>query len=103
MGLLKRLTNGLVGEKAAITGGVVAADQIAQTTTPQPVAPVAHNQVPGAEAYAPQARRQEAPITDNFHPQQAALDTHGRVEPRPMSDEDQLEIPAFLRRQANGS
>ncbi|MEN0087207.1 MAG: cell division protein FtsZ [Pseudomonadota bacterium] len=104
MGLLKRLTNGLVGEKAALTGGVVTADQVAhQPAAPQPVqhAAPAPGVVPGAEAYAPQARRQEAPITDHFQPQQASLDTHGRVEQRPMSDEDQLEIPAFLRRQAN--
>ncbi|MEO0637602.1 MAG: cell division protein FtsZ [Pseudomonadota bacterium] len=100
MGLLKRLTNGLVGEKAALTGGVVAADQPAAAVVPHTAQPTPHV-VPGAEAYAPQPRRQDEPITDNFQPQQASLGAHGRVEPRPMHEEDQLEIPAFLRRQAN--
>ncbi|ODT17293.1 MAG: cell division protein FtsZ [Kaistia sp. SCN 65-12] len=34
-----------------------------------------------------------------YRPRQAELDQHGRVMPR--SEDDQLEIPAFLRRQAN--
>ncbi|MEO0497750.1 MAG: cell division protein FtsZ, partial [Pseudomonadota bacterium] len=109
MGLLKRLTTGLVGEKAALTGGAVPEDRLDYQAAPQPqqqaapaVAPApSAGVVPGAEAYAPQARRQQAPVTDNFQPQQAALDAHGRVDQRPMHDEDQLEIPAFLRRQAN--
>jgi cell division protein FtsZ len=38
-----------------------------------------------------------------YRPAQGQLDPHGRPtpQPRPAADEDHLEIPAFLRRQAN--
>lgn len=36
-----------------------------------------------------------------YAPRQGQLDTQGRPQPRQVSEEDQLEIPAFLRRQAN--
>ena len=38
-----------------------------------------------------------------YAPRRGQLDEHGRIAPqaRPAADDDQLEIPAFLRRQAN--
>ena len=48
---------------------------------------------------------QQAPApapNQEYRPRQAELDPHGRVMPREQRHEDdQLEIPAFLRRQAN--
>jgi cell division protein FtsZ len=40
---------------------------------------------------------------DPYAPKRTSHDQHGRINPtqRPASDEDQLDIPAFLRRQAN--
>ena len=48
------------------------------------------------QAQPPRAPQQAQP---DYRPRQAELDQHGRVMPR--SEDDQLEIPAFLRRQAN--
>jgi cell division protein FtsZ len=44
-----------------------------------------------------------AQTEDPFAPKRSAVDSHGRVNPseRPASQDDQLDIPAFLRRQAN--
>ena len=51
-----------------------------------------------AETYSEYAKRPQQPAPR----QQAHLDPHGRMAPAPRAqDEDQLEIPAFLRRQAN--
>ncbi len=61
-----------------------------------------HYQRPAAPApaHADYAKRPSAP-----HPQQRLaqqpLDSHGRVAPARSSEDDQLEIPAFLRRQTN--
>ncbi|WP_336487823.1 cell division protein FtsZ [Methylobacterium nigriterrae] len=42
------------------------------------------------------------PAPQGYRPAQGGLDPQGRVAPQPrMMDDDQLEIPAFLRRQAN--
>ncbi|MFC0207183.1 cell division protein FtsZ, partial [Chelativorans intermedius] len=50
----------------------------------------------------PEPRRAAAGDSQLYAPQRGQLDEHGRVAPqRPMQEEDQLEIPAFLRRQAN--
>ncbi len=50
-----------------------------------------------------QAPRAAQPVPETYRQrQQADLDPHGRVAPREQRhDDDQLEIPAFLRRQAN--
>ncbi|MDR7040095.1 MULTISPECIES: cell division protein FtsZ [Methylobacterium] len=51
---------------------------------------------------APPAPR--APAAPAYRPAQGSLDPQGRVAPaQRMIDDDQLEIPAFLRRQANGA
>ncbi len=67
-------------------------------TTPAPLqagAPVRYNTPIGAEPASEFAKRPA-------QPRQQSLDPHGRVAPAPrLHEEDQLEIPAFLRRQAN--
>jgi cell division protein FtsZ len=52
---------------------------------------------------APEARRVAGQDPQLYAPRRAQLDEHGRVAPQPraVQDDDQLEIPAFLRRQAN--
>ncbi|MBZ9937700.1 cell division protein FtsZ [Mesorhizobium sp. BR1-1-16] len=103
MGLLRRLAH--LGRR----------EEDAQPQQPQRAAPVqqaparAPQQAPRQQAPAPQAARpqqaprQAAPVQDAYRQrQQAELDPHGRVMPRePRHEDDQLEIPAFLRRQAN--
>jgi cell division protein FtsZ len=47
-------------------------------------------------------RRAPVQAPPAYRPAQGNLDPQGRVAPQPrMMDDDQLEIPAFLRRQAN--
>ncbi|RVU15158.1 cell division protein FtsZ [Methylobacterium oryzihabitans] len=63
---------------------------------PAPQAPAAPAMPRAPQGYAPQA---QAPA---YRPAQGNLDPQGRTVPAPrMMDDDQLEIPAFLRRQAN--
>jgi cell division protein FtsZ len=52
---------------------------------------------------APEARRASSQDPDLYAPRRGQLDDHGRPTPqnRQAQEEDQLEIPAFLRRQAN--
>ena len=83
MGLLKRLATGLGG-----SGG--------QSESPAPAKPAA----PAAPAPAPATAREG---NDPYAPPKSgALDAHGRQAPaaKPASEDDQLDIPAFLRRQA---
>jgi cell division protein FtsZ len=82
MGLLKRITNSL-GRREEET---VAADM----TTPAPTA-------------ASQQRRPLSPEASLYAPRRGQLDDHGRAAPqaRMTQEDDQLEIPAFLRRQSN--
>jgi cell division protein FtsZ len=50
----------------------------------------------------PPAPRAPLPAAPQYRPAQGSLDAQGRVAPQSrMMDDDQLEIPAFLRRQAN--
>ena len=102
MGLLKRLTNGFVGQQPDQH------EEAAPTAQPAPVQRQSYQQVQAAPASAApitaapaQPRRQEVPEDMTFAPKQKQLDPHGRVEQRGINEEDQLEIPAFLRRQAN--
>ena len=79
MGLLKRLTSSLGRHEDA---------------------PVAQ------EAAAPGAQQQRRPLSPEaslYAPRRGQLDDHGRanVQPRSLNEDDQLEIPAFLRRQSN--
>ena len=86
MGLLKRLASGLGG--SAATDG----NSVQKTEAPQQAAP--------ASQPVPTAREDNNPYAP---PKNGTLDIHGRqTTPSPIAgDEDQLDIPAFLRRQAN--
>ncbi|MBZ0228448.1 MAG: cell division protein FtsZ, partial [Bauldia sp.] len=58
---------------------------------------------PPASEYAKRPPAPRAAVPDPmYRPRQAELDPHGRPVPRDQrSVDDELEIPAFLRRQAN--
>jgi cell division protein FtsZ len=63
-----------------------------------PVRPVA----PQPPVYAEVPKRPAVAQAPQYRPAQGNLDPQGRAAPQPrMMDDDQLEIPAFLRRQAN--
>jgi cell division protein FtsZ len=79
MGLLKRITNSL-GRREEEEH--VQADM----TAPAP---------------APQQRRPLSPEASLYAPRRGSLDDHGRAVPQSQHEDDQLEIPAFLRRQSN--
>ncbi|MGB3389676.1 MAG: cell division protein FtsZ, partial [Pseudaminobacter sp.] len=57
---------------------------------------------PKLRQVAPEVRRATSHDAQLYAPRRGQLDEHGRIAPqaRPQED-DQLEIPAFLRRQAN--
>lgn len=79
MGLLKRLTSSL--------GRHDEPQQVAQEQAAQ----------------AQQPRRALSPEASLYAPRRGQLDDHGRANPQPraLHEDDQLEIPAFLRRQSN--
>ncbi|HVK92181.1 MAG TPA: cell division protein FtsZ [Mycoplana sp.] len=56
-----------------------------------------------AEAAPAPQRRALSPEASLYAPRRGQLDDHGRANPQPraLSDDDQLEIPAFLRRQSS--
>ena len=87
MGLLKRLTHGLSRREEEAAGEL------------QPAQP----REPALLQNAPEPRRQAGQEAQLYAPRRGQLDDHGRLNPqqRTASEEDQLEIPAFLRRQAN--
>ncbi|MBW9055405.1 cell division protein FtsZ [Rhizobium mesosinicum] len=80
MGLLKRITNSL-GRRE---------EEVAPEMTSAPAA-------------ASQQRRPLSPEASLYAPRRGSLDDQGRTVPqaRMMQEDDQLEIPAFLRRQSN--
>ena len=86
MGLLKRLTHGLSRRE----------EEPARLQPAQP-------REPKLRQPAPEARRLASHDPQVYAPRRGQLDDHGRVaaQPRAAHEEDQLEIPAFLRRQAN--
>lgn len=95
MSLMQRLASVGFGRKDdEMAEAPVAAPAPRQAPSLQPAAPA-----PSA-AHAEYMRRpvQQQPVS---RPAQGQLDPHGRPAPSRTSDEDQLEIPAFLRRQAN--
>ncbi|MGE7414234.1 cell division protein FtsZ [Methylobacterium tarhaniae] len=116
--LLRRLaTVGFGGRREEEAGHPAQAAQ-APAHAPQPAprpmpqapvhqAPVQHHAAPAAprqpapQAYAPQGGYPAQP--QGYRPAQGNLDPQGRTVPAGarMMDDDQLEIPAFLRRQAN--
>ncbi|MGN6582828.1 MAG: cell division protein FtsZ [Rhizobiaceae bacterium] len=86
MGLLKRLTHGLSRRE----------EEPARLQPAQP-------REPKLRQAAPETRRLSSQDPQVYAPRRGQLDDHGRVaqQPRAAHDDDQLEIPAFLRRQAN--
>ncbi len=86
-GLLKRLTAGLSSRRDDEAGR----QKPAAPREPQFVQPQA------------ESRRVAGPDAQLYAPRRGQLDDHGRLVPaqRPVNEDDQLEIPAFLRRQAN--
>ena len=86
MGLLKRLTNGLSRREE-------------EAPALQPAEP----REPRLRQSAPEARRLASNDPQLYAPRRGQLDDHGRLAPQPRAaqEDDQLEIPAFLRRQAN--
>jgi cell division protein FtsZ len=100
MGLLKKLAHGFGARE--------------EEHEPQPARHATRSQA-RVEPQAPQARtHQNAPagapqtghgrVDDNpFAPKRAGLDRNGRITPseKTVSEDDQLEIPAFLRRQSS--
>ena len=83
MSLLKRLTHGLSRRED---------DQPAARLEP------AQHREPGMRPAERRAPQQDSSI---YAPRRGQLDDQGRPQPRAASEEDQLEIPAFLRRQSN--
>jgi cell division protein FtsZ len=82
--------------------GISRHDEAAQTQAPRPVAP----SLPAPQRPAQTAMHAEygrpQPRVAAPRPAQGSLDPHGRMAARPAAfEEDQLEIPAFLRRQSN--
>jgi cell division protein FtsZ len=92
MSLLQRLT----------TVGFGRRDEAAQAPA-EPPHGQRHQEAPrptAAAVHAEYAKRAVAP--PGYRPAQGHLDAQGRLAPAPrQSEDDQLEIPAFLRRQAN--
>jgi cell division protein FtsZ len=97
--LLRRLaTVGFGGRRDEMDGAAPAARPA------PPAAPQPHlSQPPMPQHHVPPApRAPAAPAVPQYRPAQGNLDAQGRAAPQPrMMDDDQLEIPAFLRRQAN--
>ncbi|WP_018183517.1 cell division protein FtsZ [Kaistia granuli] len=105
MSLLRRLANVGLGRREEEAAPQANRPQPApQQRAPQQGQPQQPPRQPQAAAprapqqpMAPRAPQQSQDAM--YRPRQAELDQHGRVMPR--SEDDQLEIPAFLRRQAN--
>ncbi|MEM1039229.1 MAG: cell division protein FtsZ [Pseudomonadota bacterium] len=104
IGLLRRLATGLSGHAEGHTApqsAQLAAHQSAHhqaQSRPQVAAPAQHGQaVASADRAAADTESAYAP------PRNGTLDVHGRSVglPKASQDDDQLDIPAFLRRQAN--
>ncbi|MGU3465698.1 cell division protein FtsZ [Methylobacterium sp. C33D] len=101
--LLRRLaTVGFGGRREDMDGAPAA--RPASPAAPQPHMAQPHMaQHHMAQPHVPPApRAPAAPAVPQYRPAQGNLDGQGRVAPQSrMMDDDQLEIPAFLRRQAN--
>jgi len=98
MGLLNKLKNSFTARDDQLE------DNTERTQTPVAAAPVAPR--PAMPQPAPTPSAQVEPVrveSDPYAPKRAGLDNQGRINPseRPQSEDDQLDIPAFLRRQAN--
>ncbi len=108
MGLLNKLKNSFAGREAEEEKSVAhvpkpvapaAPDAVETAAAPRPAAPAPQPVVQAQPTSTPAARVDDNP----YAPKRGQLDTMGRINPveKPTSDDDQLDIPAFLRRQAN--
>jgi len=108
MGLLNKLKSSFTGRDEA-PRVQAAAPQAATPPAagPKPAAPSAPQAAPVREPVrqtaAPQQSAQPRMENDPYAPRKGQLDNMGRINPseKPMQDDDQLDIPAFLRRQSN--
>ena len=103
MGLLNKLKNSFSGRDQEEPAPVAQAPRRVAPPAPSVAAPVASQQpvaaAPQSAPVTPAARVDDNP----YAPKRGQLDTMGRITPveKPMTNDDQLDIPAFLRRQAN--
>jgi len=96
-GLLQKLKSGF---------GVLDTDNapVADTPAPQTVAPVLPTPAAAEASELPPAQPAASRVDDNpYAPRRGQLDAMGRINPseKTIQEDDQLDIPAFLRRQAN--
>jgi cell division protein FtsZ len=100
LSLLQRLASVGLGRRDEIADAPAEARPVIRQAAPRSVerqAPPAPR-APEVRVPEPVAEYARRPAQPRATPQ--GLDTHGRIAPTPMED-DELEIPAFLRRQAN--
>ncbi len=97
MGLLKKLAHGFGAREEEQEAPALQRPQVRPQQRIEP-------QAPAIRVAATQQPSSAARVDDNpFAPKRAALDRNGRINPAEKSaiDDDQLEIPAFLRRQTS--
>jgi cell division protein FtsZ len=103
MSLLRRLAGVSLGRREEAPSAQPAAQPRVTRPAARPAQQPQQRQVPPQPRVAQPGQRQQAPKAEAlYRPAQGDLDPHGRPVPaanRPQ--EDELEIPAFLRRQAN--
>jgi cell division protein FtsZ len=97
--LLQRLASVGLGRREDPAPAPAAPPAQQTRPAPRPQAPAAPPSAVHAE-YAKRPPPQQVPA-QGYRPAQGNLDPHGRAAPARTIDDDQLEIPAFLRRQAN--
>ena len=109
-GLLQKLKSGFSAREAEEEGftgtAPAAAAEPASPAQPVPATPQSAGTAPAPATTksAPMVRPATARVDDNpYAPRRGQLDPNGRINPadRAVQDDDQLDIPAFLRRQAN--
>ena len=101
IGLLKKLKQGFAPKEATEQAQEPAAE-LPEVAAPDAAPTISAKPAPAAAPVepAPAPRRVD---NNPYAPRQGQLDQTGRITPgeKPLSEEDQLDIPAFLRRQAN--
>jgi cell division protein FtsZ len=99
IGLLRKLTHGFGGREAPATVAENSGRPQRRDGNQQE-RPMRDDAAPGAQITG--AQLANGRVDDNpYAPRRGGLDQNGRINPseRPISDDDQLDIPAFLRRQ----
>jgi cell division protein FtsZ len=98
MTLLQRLATVGFGRKDE--GAPVQSAPVEPPQAPAPRPVMEAPRAPALPVHAEYTKRPAAPAPA-YRPAQGTLDNHGRAPVQPRFDDDQLEIPAFLRRQSN--